>query len=213
MPVYKTHTSISHALHSRHVHGDFVSKSVRIASGQNLVAGSVLGKKKLDTISQDSTGNTGDGTMTGLNFDVDAKVGDYIVECVEAIANSGRFKVVDPDGDRLDDAVVGTAYDGKSIDFTINDGAADFVVGDKFTVTIAAPGQVEYVLAVSTAKDGSQKPVAILDDDIDASAGAVDDVLVYIKGTFGDQDLTFGSGVTRDSFDENSNIIVQEGRD
>ncbi len=212
MPIYKTHADVTHALSARHVYSDFATKSVRIASGENLVAGSVLGKKKLDTIGQAYVG-TGDGTMTGLNFDDNTKVGDYIVECVEAIANGGRFKVIDPDGDRLDDAVVGTAYDNESLDFTLNDGSADFIVGDKFTVTVAAPGQSEYKLAVSTATDGSQKPVVILDDDVDASAGAIDNVLVFVKGTFADKDLTFGSGVTRDSFDDNSNILVKEGRD
>jgi len=212
MPQYGTHSSITHALHARYVQGNFATESGRISSGEDLEAGSVLGEKKLDTIGQAFSG-TGNGTMTGLNFDVDTKVGDYKIKCVEAIADGGRFSVVDPDGDRLDDAVVGTAYDNSALDFTINDGATDFVVDDEFTVTVAAPAQKEYKLSVATAKDGSAKPIRILDDAVDASAGAVDDVLMYKSGHFSDLDLVFGAGVNRNSFDENSNIIVNEGRE
>jgi hypothetical protein len=51
----------------------------------------------------------------------------------------------------------------------IADGSTDFAVADGFDITVAA-GAGKYVRAVSTAGDGSAKPVAILGDDVDATS-------------------------------------------
>ncbi len=58
---------------------------------------------------------------------------------------------------------------------------------------IAASGK--YILAASTAGDGSQTPSAILADDVDASGS---DTLagVYLAGEFNPNALIFGAGVT-----------------
>lgn len=63
----------------------------------------------------------------------------------------------------------------------------------------AVLGQVtasgKYVLALSAAVDGSQNPVAIAADYIDASAG---DVVggIYLSGEFSGGALTLGTGIT-----------------
>jgi len=81
--------------------------------------------------------NTGDGTFTLATPAVGAAVldGDYTVECILAASNEGTFLVTGPNGGSLGLAKVGVAYDSDHIKFTIADGAADFVVGDVFTVT------------------------------------------------------------------------------
>lgn len=84
-------------------------------------------------------GNTGNGTIT---VDVATPVlahaiaGVYTARCIAAAANSGTFRVTDPNGLVLGDVVVGATF-ADQIKFVIADGAADFIVGDGFDVTVA----------------------------------------------------------------------------
>lgn len=55
-----------------------------------------------------------------------------------------------------------------------------------------------YVLSVAAAEDGSQTPVAVLADDVNASAAA-DGAVVYEAGHFEGRHLTYGAGHTADS--------------
>lgn len=63
----------------------------------------------------------------------------------------------------------------------------------------AVVGQItatqEYVLSLAAATDGSQTPVAILADAVDASAAA-DKGPIYLSGDFVARNLTFGTGHT-----------------
>lgn len=59
---------------------------------------------------------------------------------------------------------------------------------------ITASGK--YNLSLSAAVDGSQTPVAILAEAVDASGGDVTNVPVYIKGDFNTNALTIGTGHT-----------------
>lgn len=83
-------------------------------------------------------GNTGNGVMTlaGTPYSGSVKAGNYLVTCTAAALNAGTFSVVDPDGVTLDPATVAVAYDGP-VKFTIADGAADFIIGDRFIVNVA----------------------------------------------------------------------------
>lgn len=56
----------------------------------------------------------------------------------------------------------------------------------------------KYTIALSAAADGSQTPVAILVDDVDASAG---DALggIYAMGEFNERAVTLGAGITLDA--------------
>lgn len=143
-----------------------------LAGAGTLKAGLILGSILLGDLSQAYAG-TGNGTLTALAAKDKTVPGDYILECVEAASNGGRFKVVAPDGTRLDDAIVGSAYANDHLAFQINDGATDFVVGDTFTVTVAK-GSLKFKGGTSGAVDGTQHGAAILLDDVDASG--VDDV-------------------------------------
>jgi len=84
-------------------------------------------------------GNTGNGTMTGVSDGGDAQLGTYTLTCVNAaVSGSEIFQVVDPLGNSLPDATVGAAYTNAQLALTLNDGAVDFIVGDTFTVVVAA---------------------------------------------------------------------------
>jgi len=71
----------------------------------------------------------------------------------------------------LPNAVAGRAYTNDQISFTINDGSPDFVVGDAFTVEIAA-GSLRVRAINFDGVDGSQDAYGILTAACDASGGA-----------------------------------------
>jgi len=175
-----------------------ITKGITLLSGENRSRGALLGKitKALGTVAADG-GNTGNGTITGTAMGKLAIIGTYTIECVEAITNGGRFKVIDPNGNRLNDAVVGAAYSTDHLGFTLNDGATDFIVGDKFTFAVDA-GSGKYQLSLAAAVDGSQDPVGILTTDTDASAADVE-TSVYTEGEFDEDSVTYGTGHTKDS--------------
>lgn len=56
----------------------------------------------------------------------------------------------------------------------------------------------DYLLSLSGASDGSEDPVAILGEDVDASEGAVDS-FAYVAGDFNVEAMTFGTAHTADS--------------
>lgn len=109
-------------------------------------------------------GNTGNGAYTPADpaGDAQAAAGSWRITCIAAAANGGEFLVSRPDGKIDGFAKVGTAYAG-GLKFTIADGAADFVVGDYFTVAVSyAAGSGKYVQLDPAATDGSQNFAAIL---------------------------------------------------
>lgn len=65
-----------------------------------------------------------------------AKPGVYTIRCIAAAANSGTFRVEDPDGFVKGDVAVGATF-SDDIKFSIADGSQDFIVGEGFDVTVA----------------------------------------------------------------------------
>lgn len=184
-----------------------LSRAITLQSGQNLLRGAVLGRVSLGTAiaAPRSGGNTGNGTITmnvSTPVKVGAKVGVYTVRFTGAAVNGGTFIVRDPDGFQIGTVVMAAgsgAYDD-DIQFTIADGATDFVVGDGFDITVAA-GSGRYVLSVATATDGSQFPDLILAEDTNASADNVATV-AYHYGQFVESALILGAGHTVNSIRE-----------
>lgn len=121
-------------------------------------------------------GGTGNGTMADVLAGDLAEVGTYRITCVTAAANGGTFKVLSPSGARLDDAKVGTAYASPHLSFLISDGAADFAVGDAFTVAVAA-GSGKVKPLDLTAHDGSQLAAGVALYDVDVSEKAEGTIL------------------------------------
>jgi hypothetical protein len=134
-------------------------------SGQ-LISGTVCGKVAGGTaVAAAGGGNTGDGVLT-----VDAttpvlhgaKDGTYTVTCTVADTDSGTFRVTDPDGYEIGTVVVGDTF-ANDIKFAIADGAADFVVGDVFTIAVSLDSGADiYVPIDPAATDGSQNFAGVL---------------------------------------------------
>lgn len=162
----------------------FCREAVTILAGdgadRTLDIGAVLAKVLFaDPVITPDGGNTGDGALGTLTLGDAAKVGDYVVTCIAAAADGGRFQVVDPDGNALGDALVGVAYTSGQINFTITDGAADWAVGDFVTVTIDE-GSGKYVLVDFAATDGTQLADRINSQKVTAPDG-VDAKTVALK--------------------------------
>jgi hypothetical protein len=168
--------------------GPYKTDEATLAAGQGaLVRLSALGKKTLGAATASAVTGT-DGVIGAVTLLAGAKVGVYTFTCRTAIGSSGLFQVVDPDGIGLADLLVGTAY-ADHLSFTVADGNADFIVGDSFTVTVAA-GSGQLMLLDSTALDGSQKIHSILAEATDATSAAL--APIYLTGSFVESALTFG---------------------
>jgi hypothetical protein len=118
--------------------GSLSRESATVLSGQNLKPGHVLGKVAVGTATGAAvSGNTGNGAISAVSAGATAKPGVYTANCIEPATNGGTFSVEDPDGVNVGTAAVGTPFAGP-VNFTIADGATDFVAGDRFTITVAA---------------------------------------------------------------------------
>lgn len=172
------------------------SRKVTLISGDGArTRGAVLGKTATaGTIAgAAAAGNTGNGTIGSLSVGGRAKEGVYVATIIEPAVNLGNFTVEDPDGVTVGTGVVGTAFAGP-VNFTISDGATDFVAGDRFLITVSAV-TYKYKRSASAATDGSERPVAILAKDADSTAADVE-ALVYERGDFNESALNFGTGHT-----------------
>jgi hypothetical protein len=140
-------------------------EAVTIAASQTIEPNQVLAKKAVAAATSVATAfaGTGNGALTMATPAVSSKVKDgaYTAVCVTAAANGGTFRVEDPSGKFVGNATVGVAFD-KEIKFTIADGATDFVVGDTFTITVAADAEdYQWVAFDQDGTDGSEIPAGI----------------------------------------------------
>lgn len=172
---------------SRHA-GDFLiseangtrsREQVVVASGAGvLVPGTLLGKVTVGAATTAFAG-TGNGAISmdaTTPVLAGAKAGDYTATCVTAAANGGTFRVQDPDGYVLGDVAVGATF-ANDIKFVISDGATDFIVGDKFTITVAA-GSGKYVAYADAALNGAGAAAGILYAKVDATSADADAVII-----------------------------------
>ena len=142
----------------------FSREDVVVAGGAAHGVGTVLGKitKSVPTSGTKDDENTGNGTCTDVTGGAKTQIGTYVLTCIVAAENAGTFEVKAPDGTRLPDATVAVAYENEQINFTLNDGATDFAVGDVFTIAVAAgSGKVDQI--DFTKVDGLQDAYGILD--------------------------------------------------
>lgn len=175
--------------------GEFprVMKTATLKSGENRTRGAVLGE--VLTIAAAVAGaNTGNGVFGAITGGIRLKAGIYTVLCIAAAANAGTFILTSPNGDRVGkDITVAVAFVSDHMNFTIADGAADFIVGDKFTITVSRSGK--FILSAAAAVDGSNIPSAILVEDCDATA-ADKDCSIYESGEFDEATVVLGAGHT-----------------
>jgi len=173
--------------------GSLSREAITVLSGQNLQPGHVLGKVAVGTATGAAvSGNTGNGTIGTVSAGATAKAGVYTATCIEPGSNLGTFSVEDPDGVTIGTAVVGTPFAG-AVNFTIADGATDFVAGDRFTITVAV-GSGKYKEYNPANTDGSQTAVAILLDAVDATAADKNGVVVARHAEVNAAELIWFSG-------------------
>lgn len=173
-----------------------ITDTVTITGGAALKRGSVLGQVMIGAAGAPvaAGGNTGNGAISAVALGTKAKVGTYTVKFTGATT----YIVLDPHGLELAPGTAAGAYGGSGLDpeitFTFTAGGTPMAANDVITIAVAA-GSGGYKLAASAATDGSQNPVAVLADDVDASGG---DLLgpIYLMGEFNANALTFGTGIT-----------------
>jgi hypothetical protein len=136
------------------------------------------------------TANTGNATVGTISAGQALKSGNYTAVC----ATATTANVFSPTGEDLGVLTFGTQFTDAQISFLITAGGTPCAAGDTFVLTAAA-GTGVYQLAVSSAVDGSEKPVAILADYADPTAGNVV-APVYLMGEFNANALVFGAGIT-----------------
>ena len=174
--------------------GTLSRESITVLSGQNLKPGHVLGKV-LDGSATGAAvaGNTGNGTIGSVDSNTSARRGVYTLTCIDPASNGGTFSVEDPDGVTIGTAVVGTPYAGV-IEFTIADGATDFVAGDRFIVTVEGVEKFKEYNPANT--DGSQIAVALLLDYADATAADIPGVAIVRQAEVNAGELVWFTGAT-----------------
>lgn len=145
--------------------GLFSREEVTVLAGsgsdRSIVIGEVIGRRTKSSVAMDADpGNTGNGVPGAVTLGSKTQVGVYTLTCTAASADAGTFQVQTPDGVLLPPLVVAVAYTGDHVNLTLADGAADFVVGDSFTITIS--GDKKVTALDLTAVDGTQNAAGIL---------------------------------------------------
>lgn len=159
-------------------------------------------------------GNTGDGTVTLATVQtgpVIPLVGAYNLECVAAVAEGGVFKLVDPNGAEVANditmtpgALGTTVINVAGMEFTITDGATDFAVGDKFSLTVAADGN--WVPFAKAGVGGAQVPKSVITYDVVAAGAGNEPIRPMLSGVVRKQRLI----IALDGDDSNVDRTVRD---
>ena len=169
-----------------------------IEGAGELKPGTVLGKRTKSSAIATAGANTGNGVMGAITLGALAEVGNYLLRCIAAAANAGTFAVFTPSGYRLADATVAVAYAGGHLNFTLADGAADFIVGDTFTIAVTGDGKYDF--AKAGAVNGLADAVAVLLVPVDSTDDDIPDVLILERDAIvSTQGLTFHSSIDDDT--------------
>jgi hypothetical protein len=166
-----------------------------ILSGENVVAGQVLG---LDTKGAATAGaviGTGDGAMGEITVSAGAKVGAYRLTFIEPGTNVGDFIVEDPDGINVGAGAVAAAFVGGGLAFTLADGDNDFIAGDQIVITVAA-GSGKYVAYDQDGVTGSEVAAGVAYGNYDATSADVAGVIVVRDAELNGNELTWPSDIT-----------------
>lgn len=172
-------------------------EAVTVASGENLKAGQVVAEVTKGSASAAAdAGNTGDGTIGAITVGAGSKQGDYKLTFIEPGTDAGDFQVEDPEGVNVGTGVVGTEFSGGGLTFTVSDGAADFVAGDQFTITVAE-GSGKVVALDTAGVDGSETAAGVLYDAVDASSADTKGVMIARDAEVNDNVLVWPDGISQ----------------
>ncbi len=169
--------------------------AVTFLSGQNVVAGQVLGKiTAAGAVAAAVAGNTGDGEMGAITVNGGAKVGDYRLTFIEPGVDAGDFIVEDPDGINIGAGAATALFSGGGLAFTLADGANDFIAGDQIVITVAA-GFGKYVAFDQDGINGSEVAAAISYGNYDATSADVAGVAVDCDAVVNGNELTWPNDI------------------
>jgi hypothetical protein len=163
-------------------------EEITVLSGQNLVAGEVVGKvtKVLAAAPIPAIVGTGTGLMSALTFGPEIQTGSYVVELTETSATAA-FTVTAPDGTALPNGAVGTAYVSSHLSFLVSDGGT-MTDADKYTVVVTAAGTPVVIGGTGT---GAMSAISLGPD---AQNGGYRVVLKAAVGHGGDFDVIAPDG-------------------
>ncbi|MEP6961007.1 MAG: head decoration protein [Acidobacteriota bacterium] len=203
----------------QHEPTDYSREVITILAGSGatrpLTSGMVLAKisKGAATVAA-AAGNTGNGTSGSVTLGAAAIPGVYRLSAIAAT----KFLVEDPNGAILGTLTTGVLFAAGGLSFTLTAGGTAFVVGDAFTITVAA-GSGKYVQIDDDGLLGSEDAAGILYQDVTAPDGAdVKGVAIVRNAVVSANGLTWPVG----DFDDNEKaaavlqlaalgIIVREG--
>ena len=180
-----------------------------LAGADTIAEGTILARKAVaDAVTASAITGTGDGTVTLATVvpgQIVPIVGVYVLNCIVALTNGGTFELVDPNGAQVAGGLTldvgagaATVFEAGGLQFTITDGAADFVVGDTATLTVVADGKM--VLFATAGAGGAQIPKAVLTYEVTVTGAGNEPVRVMRKGK-----LNFNRLVI-DADGDNSNV-------
>ena len=186
-------------------------------SDRSLAVGEVFGKRTKSTATPTANGgNTGDGTSGAITLGALTEPGTYTLTCIATAVNAGTFQVQTPNGYRLPDLDVAQAYTGDHLNFTLADGATDFILGDKFTVAVIGDDKV--VALDLSATDGTHEAAGIIADSVTAPDGTdISGVAIVRHAVVSDATLVWPSGITAQQKSDAverlhaSGILVRQG--
>ncbi|MEW6016692.1 MAG: head decoration protein [Pseudomonadota bacterium] len=152
---------LSEAAGHRSRAAEFLGANQDVQPGQPLAR--LLNDTGVEVTAAAVAGNTGNGAIVLADpaYAKNAKPGKYLAVCINTAANGGRFRVDDPLGVQVGEAVVGQAFN-KAVKFTINDGAVDFVIGDAFEIVVDLDAGGETVVAWDPTADDGREVAACL---------------------------------------------------
>lgn len=173
---------------------EFRDELLTFGGAGTVLEGTILARKAVDdaVVAAADGGNTGDGTVTLATVaagSVVPLVGAYNLEVVEAVTNGGILKLEDPNGAIVATdlrmtvgAGAATVFEVAGLKFTVTDGATDFAVADKFSLTVAANGKM--VPFATAGAGGAQTPKAIVTYDVTASGAGDEAIRAGVSGKY-----------------------------
>jgi len=201
MTVVATYPKLAHSWLKHELDPTLYRRGGVIKSGSGvLTTGTVLGAVGGSAeAAAKAGGNTGNGTMTldATNPVLAGAIdGVYAVTCIAAAANAGTFRVENPNGVVIGDVAVGATF-ADGVKFVIADGAADFVVGDRFNITVSTAAK-KFVPIDFAGADGSEKAAAILIHLADATSADVEAPVLIGAAQIVPSQLVWPEGATAD---------------
>jgi hypothetical protein len=193
----------------------FRDELLTFAGAATVLAGTILARRAVATAVTPAAGsNTGDGTVTLATVvaGLVPLVGAYLLTVTTAVANGGILQLKDPNGAIVASDLImtvgagaATVFEAAGLEFTVTDGATDFIVGDDFTLTVAADGKmVPFAVA---GVGGAQIPKQIVTFDVVAAGAGDETIRAGVAGSYRKQRLIIdgsaaGVGITDEIIDQ-----------